>query len=153
MNISTRLFGNIEVDENRVVAFDSGIIGFPDLKKFMLIHDRENDKRNISWLQSIEEPTFAMPVIDPLKLVPDYNPLVEDELLSGLGELKEEEMLVLVTMTIPGDITKMTVNLKAPVIINAATMKGGQVIADDEKYEVKYPVYDILKSKKEGSSC
>ncbi len=146
----TRIFGDIEVDENKIITFDGGIIGFPELKRFMLIHDRENEKKHISWLQSIDEPDFAMPVIDPLKLVEDYNPIVEDELLSGLGKLSPEEMLVLVTMTIPKDITKMTVNLKAPIIINAASLKAGQIIVDDEKYVVRYPIYDILKSKKEG---
>ncbi len=146
----TRIFGDIEVDENKIITFDGGIIGFPELKRFMLIHDRENEKKHISWLQSIDEPDFAMPVIDPLKLVEDYNPIVEDELLSGLGKLLPEEMLVLVTMTIPKDITKMTVNLKAPIIINAASLKAGQIIVDDEKYVVRYPIYDILKSKKEG---
>ena len=146
----TRIFGDIEVDANKIITFDGGIIGFPELKRFMLIHDRENEKKHISWLQSIDEPDFAMPVIDPLKLVEDYNPIVEDELLSGLGKLLPEEMLVLVTMTIPKDITKMTVNLKAPIIINAASLKAGQIIVDDEKYVVRYPIYDILKSKKEG---
>ena len=148
--IHTRIFGDIEVDANKIITFDGGIIGFPELKRFMLIHDRENEKKHISWLQSIDEPDFAMPVIDPLKLVEDYNPIVEDELLSGLGKLLPEEMLVLVTMTIPKDITKMTVNLKAPIIINAASLKAGQIIVDDEKYVVRYPIYDILKSKKEG---
>ncbi|MFQ9933760.1 MAG: flagellar assembly protein FliW [Lachnospiraceae bacterium] len=148
--IHTRIFGDIEVDANKIITFDGGIIGFPELKRFMLIHDRENEKKHISWLQSIDEPDFAMPVIDPLKLVEDYNPIVEDELLSGLGKLSPEEMLVLVTMTIPKDITKMTVNLKAPIIINAASLKAGQIIVDDEKYVVRYPIYDILKSKKEG---
>ena len=148
--IHTRIFGDIEVDANKIITFDGGIIGFPELKRFMLIHDRENEKKHISWFQSIDEPDFAMPVIDPLKLVEDYNPIVEDELLSGLGKLSPEEMLVLVTMTIPKDITKMTVNLKAPIIINAASLKAGQIIVDDEKYVVRYPIYDILKSKKEG---
>ena len=148
--IHTRIFGDIEVDANKIITFDGGIIGFPELKRFMLIHDRENEKKHISWLQSIDEPDFAMPVIDPLKLVEDYNPVVEDELLSGLGKLSPEEMLVLVTMTIPKDITKMTVNLKAPIIINAASLKAGQIIVDDEKYVVRYPIYDTLKSKKEG---
>ena len=81
--IHTRIFGDIEVDANKIITFDGGIIGFPELKRFMLIHDRENEKKHISWLQSIDEPDFAMPVIDPLKLVEDYNPIVEDELLSG----------------------------------------------------------------------
>ncbi len=150
MSISTRLFGNIDIDKAKVIVFEKGIIGFPYMKKFVLIHDQEKTKSAISWLQSIDEPEFAMPVIDPLKIMEDYNPMVEEELLAGLGNIKDN-MLVLVTITIPGDVTKMTVNLKAPIIINSDNLKAGQVIVDDEKYEVKYPVYEILKSKKESA--
>ena len=87
-----------------------------------------------------------MPVIDPLRVKPDYNPEADDELLSTIGEINPDELLVLVTITVPSDLTKMTVNLKAPFIINAANRQACQVII--EGYEVKFPVYEILK--KEG---
>ena len=148
MNINTRIFGEIGVDENKIITFPSGIIGFPDLKRFLLIHDEEKTESVISWLQSIEEPGFAMPVGDPLSILGDYNPVVEDELLSDLDELDENEMLVLVTITVPQDITKMTINLAAPIVVNAKNMKAVQIIIDEPGYAVKYPIYDILKSKK-----
>ena len=90
-----------------------------------------------------------MPVIDPLRVKPDYNPEADDELLSTIGEINPDELLVLVTITVPSDLTKMTVNLKAPFVINVATRKACQVIV--EGYEIKFPIYDILqKMKKEG---
>ena len=91
-----------------------------------------------------------MPVINPLIVKDDYNPTVEDDYLIPLGELKEDDMLVLVTVTVPHDISKMTVNLMAPFIINAATCKAVQVILDeDDAYPVKYPIYEILARAKE----
>lgn len=148
MNINTRIFGEIEVDESKIITFPSGIIGFPDLQKFLLIHDEEKVNNMISWLQSIDEPAFAMPVVDPLRILDSYNPVVEDELLSDLEELDENEMLVQVTVTVPQDISKMTVNLAAPIVVNAKNMKAVQIIIDEPGYAVKYPIYDILKSKK-----
>lgn len=148
MNINTKIFGEIGVDESKIITFPSGIIGFPDLKQFLLIHDEEKKDNTISWLQSIEEPAFAMPVVDPLHILGNYNPMVEDELLSNLGELDENEMLVVVTITVPQDITKMTVNLAAPIVVNAKNKKAVQIIIDEPEYKVKYPIYDILKSKK-----
>lgn len=148
MNINTKIFGEIQVDENKIITFPSGIIGFPDLQKFLLIHDEEKTDSIISWLQSIDEPAFAMPVVDPLRILDNYNPMVEDELLSDLEELDENEMLVLVTITVPKDISKMTVNLAAPIVVNAKNMKAVQVIIDEPENAVKYPIYDILKSKK-----
>lgn len=150
MKVTTNLFGEILVDESKVISFVQGIIGFPDLKKFMLIHDSDSEGKNISWLQSIDEPSFALPVIDPLIIDKNYNPEIEDELLSPLDIKKIEDLLVVTTVTVPSDIKKITVNLKAPIIINAANLKAEQLIVEDDKYLVKYPIYDILKENKEG---
>lgn len=147
MNIVTRLFGEIGVDINKVIHFPSGIIGFEKYKQFMIIHDAEATATNIVWLQSLDEPDLALPVINPLLVKPDYNPVVEDELFKNIGELNEDEgeMLVFVTMTVPPDITKITCNLKAPIIINPVTLRGCQIIVENEDYLVKHPVYDALK--------
>lgn len=146
--ITTKLFGEIEINEEKMITFVQGIVGFPDLKDFILIHDSES-KGGIRWLQSIQEPAFALPVIDPLMVKPDYNPCIEDELLKPLGEFAQEDMLVLVTITVPHDIEKMTVNLKAPIVINGDNRKASQLIIDDEQYMIKFPIYEILKDAKE----
>ena len=78
MTIETKLFGEIVVDESKLISFPQGIIGFPDLKDFLLVHDGEGES-NIKWMQSVQEPAFAMPVVDPLTIIPDYNPDIEDE--------------------------------------------------------------------------
>ena len=148
MKVIAKLFGEIEVAENKIILFSSGIVGFPELERFLLIHDAENEKASISWLQSLDEPAFAMPVIDPLLLIADYNPVVEHEMLEPLGDMKPEDMLVLVTITVPSDLTKMTANFKAPIIINANSNRACQLIIEDERYEIKHPIYHLLKDKK-----
>lgn len=148
MILTTKLFGEIEIDESKLITFVNGIVGFPDLKRFLLIHESDTEG-GIRWMQSIEEPAFAMPVIDPLVVKEDYNPVIEDDLLSPLGITDEGNMLVLVTITVPKDIEKMTVNLCAPIIVSGETRKASQVITDSEKYPVKYPIYEILKKNKE----
>lgn len=148
MVIETKIFGKVEVDDNKKIKFPQGIIGFPELTDFMLIHDSESEG-GIRWMQSVQEPAFAMPVMDPLVVMPEYNPQVEDELLKPLGGLNEDSTLVLVTITVPSDLTKMTVNLKAPIVINGETRLASQIIVDEEQYVVKYPIYDILQAAKE----
>ncbi len=148
MMITTKLFGEIEAAENKIIFFSSGIVGFPELERFLLIHDAEHEKSSISWLQSLDEPAFAMPVIDPLLLIADYNPVVEHEMLEPLGDMKPEDMLVLITITVPSDLTKMTANFKAPIIINAGSNRACQLIIEDERYEIKHPIYHLLKDKK-----
>ena len=148
MQILTKLFGEITIDEDKIIQFPKGIIGFPDLTDFTLVHDEEQGTGSIHWLQSIQEPAFAMPVMDPLIVYPDYNPEVDDELLGVIGEIVPEELLVLVTVTVPKDLTKMSVNLKGPIVINAAKKKALQVIVEGDEYQVKFPIYDILNQKK-----
>jgi flagellar assembly factor FliW len=149
MEITTKVFGQITIDDEKIIHFPHGIIGFPDLTDFTLIHDEEKGTDTIHWLQSIQEPAFAMPVMDPLKVCPEYNPVVDDELLSHIGELLPDEILVLVTMTVPTDIKQMSVNLKGPIVINAAERKAAQVIVEGDEYPVKFPIYDILNANKE----
>ena len=147
MKLETKIFGEIDIEDDKILDFEKGIIGFPDLRKFTLIYDEDRkDGANIIWLQSLDEPAFAMPVMNPLLVKESYNPSVEDEHLKSLGELGEDNLLVLVTVTVPQDIKKITVNLKAPIVINAQKRKAVQVIAEDE--DVKYEIYDILQEKK-----
>lgn len=149
MLIRTKHFGEIDLDESKLIHFPEGILGLGDCREYTLLYDNEGEERpDISWLQSVEEPGLAIPVINPLLIKEDYNPEIEDELLKTLGDLNEENLVVLVTITVPNDITMISANLKAPFIINADTRKGCQIIVDNQEYEVKYHFYNQLQAKK-----
>lgn len=151
MKITTRIFGEIEIADDKVIVFENGIIGFPDLKNFALIHDEEKGTNTgIRFMQSLDEPNFAMPVMDPLLVKPDYDPQVDDELLALAGNISPDNILVLVTATIPGDLTRMSVNLQGPFIINVEEHRACQIIVENGDYPVKFPIYEILKSRKAG---
>lgn len=154
MKLSTRIFGEVEIEDSKIINFPNGIIGFPDLTRFTLIHDEEEEsgKNTIRWLQSVDEPGFAMPVIDPLVVCPDYSPSVDETKVSDIGDIKNEDVLVLVTVTVPHDLTKMTVNLMGPFVINTESMKGVQTIVENSDYPVKFPIYDILQKNKEANA-
>lgn len=151
MKINTRLFGEVEISDDKVITFENGIIGFPDMKKFALIHDEDvGQEAGIRYMQSLDEAGFAMPVMDPLIVKPDYDPEVEDELLAGLGQVTENNLLVLVTVTVPNDLTRMSVNLRGPLVINVETHKACQMILENSDFAVKFPIYDILQNGKAG---
>lgn len=152
MKIKTKFFGEIEISDDKIITFEKGIIGFPELKRFALLHDEERGvEAGIRFLQSIEEPGFAMTVMNPLAVKPDYDPEVEDSLLADVGRITAENLLVLVTVSIPGDLKKMSVNLQGPIIINAEEHKGCQIIVENSAYPVKFPVYEILQAGKAGA--
>lgn len=146
MKVQTKWFGEIEVGEEKIITFDKGIIGFEDWKKYTLVYDAEKEEDvSIIWLQAIDEPTLALPIMRPELVYENYDPIVEDEIIKTLGDIKDADLLVACALTVPEDLTKMTINLKAPIIINIDTMKGVQLIADNAEYLVRYPIYDILK--------
>ncbi len=150
MKVNTRVFGEVDIAEEKLLTFDNGIIGLENMKKFVLLYDSEKGEGDtITWLQSLDDADFAMPVINPYIVKQDYNPVVEDEMMVSLGELNPEDLMVFTTIKVPADITQMTVNLKAPIIIHAKTRKGCQIIAENDDYLVRQPVYEALKASKE----
>lgn len=148
MLIKTRCFGEINLDEDKIITFETGLMGFEEYKKFTILYNIEEGKTRISWLQSIEEPNLALPMISPIYIMDDYNPTVEDEVLKPLGELTEENIVLFLALTVPSDVKKMTANLKAPIVINADTKKGCQIIAENSDYQVKFDVYEIMRERK-----
>lgn len=150
MLVNTKYFGQIDLDEEKIIYFEHGIMGFEDYKKYTILYDIEDgSNQSISWLQSIEEQGLALPVINPLLVKKDYNPIVEDEVLKPLGDITDENLVILLSLTVPNDVTKMTVNLKAPFVINSDTKKAAQVIVENTDYEVKYNVYEAVSKLKE----
>lgn len=152
MKIHTKVFGEIEIDEAKIITFKNGIIGFPELKKFALLHDEErgtgmaNPGSSRDWRKRM-----PAPVMNPLDVKPDYDPEVDDELLASAGNLTPENLLVLVTVSVPSDLKKMSVNLQGPFVINIDECKGCQIILDNGSYPVKFPIYDILQAGKAGA--
>lgn len=149
MQVKTKHFGEINLDENKIIYFENGIFGFEEYKEYTILYDDENGQRpDISWLQSLDEPLLAIPVVDPFLVKPDYNPEVDDEFLRPLGNATEDNIVVLVSVTVPEDTTRITANLKAPFIINSDERKGAQIVVENPDYEIKYRFYDQLKARK-----
>ena len=147
MRVKTRLFGEIEISDEKVINLIHGLIGFPDMKRYMLIFDEEKkDKGNIMWLQSLDETDFAMPVMLPHIVKPDYSPAFNVDSLEQLGELTAENTYVLVTVRVPKNPKEASVNLKAPIVINSDTNVGDQIIIEGSE-PVRYLIHDAIHGK------
>lgn len=154
MLVQTRYFGELELGEDKIITIERGLFGFEQYTKYTILYDVEaGEQHTFSWLQSVECKELALPVVNPLTIMEDYNPIINDELLEGLGEITDDNLVVLLTMTVPPDLTKMTSNLKAPIIINADTRKGAQIVVENQDYDVHYNVYEALQTKNGGSTC
>lgn len=149
MKANTRVFGEIDIEEDKIITMEKGMIGFPELKKFALIFNKERGAKRLSimWLQSMDDGDIAFPVIIPTLIKPDYHPTVSDEIISPLGELTEENTYMLVTVKVPRNMEDIACNLKAPIVINTDNNKAVQLIVEDD-YDISYHFYDLIKNLK-----
>ena len=150
MLVKTRFFGEVDIEDEKILTFDNGIMGFEDMKRWTLIYDIEKGSEGpISWFQSLDMAELALPVINPDTVTAVYEPVVEDELLKPLGEFKDEELVTLLTITIPSeDPSKTTANFRAPILINPVNRKGIQVIVNNEDYPIKFSIYESVQKMK-----
>ena len=150
MLVKTRFFGEVDIEDEKILTFDNGIMGFEDMKRWTLIYDIEKGSEGpISWFQSLDMAELALPVINPYTVTAGYEPVVEDELLKPLGEFKDEELVTFLTITIPSeDPSKTTANFRAPILINPVNRKGIQVIVNNEDYPIKFSIYESVQKMK-----
>lgn len=138
MKIDTKYFGNIEIGEEKIIHFENGVLGFEDYKDYTILYDNEKEKSFFSWFQSIEESSLAFPIVNPFNVAKDYNPQINEDMLEVIGGLPDEDTIVFLMATIPEDVKQASVNMKAPLIINASTRKGVQIIVEGQEYEIKH---------------
>ncbi len=124
MKISTIQFGEIDFDEKSIIHFKSGLFGFEELKKFLLL---KTEDELFFWLNSIEQPEIAFPIIG-LRLIDENFPSSENEEAFGIVTLNKDPL-------------EITVNLKAPVFINQDTRSGYQKIIEEDTYPVDYYLF------------
>lgn len=142
MKLSTARFGEIEIDDNKIISFPQGIPGLEQIKKYALIH---HDKTHpINWLQAIDEPLISLPVVEPFYVMPDYAFNISDSDVTELGLNRTGDLHVVNVVTIPEKIDGMTVNLAAPILINIRMNLGKQIIIDRKNYQIKYPAFEPI---------
>ncbi len=140
MLIKTRLFGEIEIEDEKILHFPSGLVGMKPMKRFILL-DTEREKP-FRWLQSLDDAEIAFLTLEPRLVRPDYRVAVQQEEVHPLGITESTELLVLCIVTIYREPRTLTANLQGPLLINAENFQGKQLILIDSQYHNRH---DILK--------
>ena len=145
--VDTVRFGEIEVEEDKIVHFEQGIPAFEDEHEFLVIpYDAESP---YYFMQSLATPDLAFLLTVPFVFFPDYEFELDDEVLKQLGIKQQEEILIYALITIPGGkVEDMTANLMAPVVINTTNMQARQVVLDRSGYTTRHRLFP----KAEGES-
>ncbi|ABP67260.1 protein of unknown function DUF180 [Caldicellulosiruptor saccharolyticus DSM 8903] len=141
--VRSRVFGELEVSEENIIFFEEGIPAFENLKKFVIVKE---DQSPFYWLQSVEDKDIAFVIINPFEIKPDYEFDLPDEIVNKLEITSAEDVAVFCIVVIPEDVKQTRVNLKAPVIINVNKRKGMQYLLDDERYPLRYYLFENLNS-------
>ncbi len=136
VHVSSRRFGAFAVPGERILTFPQGLIGFPTMRRFVILEHRPGSP--FKWMLSLDDPELAFAVADPCELVEGYTAPIELAVRVLATEAAEVALFVLVT--IPGDPTAMTVNLMAPVAVDMKTRRGRQLVVEDGRFPAAYSI-------------
>jgi len=140
MKIETPVFGEIEYDESEVIIFEEGLYGLNNLKKFVFIEN--NDKNfHFHWLQALEDVDIVFIVTSPFLFVEGYDFEVPDSVVKKLEIDDIKDTTVFSIARIPEEVSKTSLNLKAPLIINNKIRKGKQIIINED-FGYKHYIFD-----------
>jgi flagellar assembly factor FliW len=112
--------------------------GFPDRRRFALV--RLDPDGDLCSMTSLDEPDLRFLVVPPARFFPDYAPEVEDDVVADLGIESESDVMVLVVLTAGSSLASTTANLAAPVVVNTATRRGGQIVLDEPGLPIAAPL-------------
>lgn len=140
MKIQTTRFGEIDIEEGRIFKFALPIIGFNELKDFVIVDI--NKDSFFKWLQSVEDPALAFPIVSVFSMNIDYSVDIPDNVVELLKIKNIENLLVMNIASIPqNDPQGTTINLLAPIIFNLDEQLAGQVILSGSGYDISFPLF------------
>lgn len=151
MIIETEKFGSFDTKDSKTINFPSGLPGLEDFRDFIILEVGET--KPIYWLQSIEDKHISLPVIITFEILDDYNIDIRDNDLEDLQFESKNDLLIMNVVVIPQDIKDMTVNLAAPIIINAKHGIAKQIIIDAGELSIRHPIYESLMKSMEGGEA
>lgn len=142
MLVKTERFGEITIEQDQVIHFPEGILGFEELQRYVVV-EREG-QGPIRFLQALDDGRIAFAVTDPTTFRPDYLPQLWDEDRAFLKCDSDEDLAVLVILTVPEEVREMTANLMAPVVINVKERVGRQVVQGLGEYSTRHRIVDEM---------
>ncbi len=144
ITVPTTRFGDLEVEEDIIIYLPEGIIGFEQWQRYVVV--RHDDNSSFRWLQALDSPAVAFPILEPREFRPDYAPTVSTSDARALQITADTPVLMFAIVTVPpGNPDAMTANLLGPIIINGFTHQGRQVIIQDDGYHTRHKVVDELR--------
>ena len=144
MEINAKYFGQVSYDKNEAIHIINGLIGFEAYTEYLPIPFHEDSDSLIS-LQSLEDETLSFILMNPFGILADYSPSLSDEELKELDAEASEDLSYYVVCVMRDSVAESTVNLKAPLVVNARTRQARQIILDQSEYTFRHGLGDMMK--------
>jgi flagellar assembly factor FliW len=138
MNVMTLRFGEIEIDERKMIEMPDGMLGFPD-RRFVILSP--GNQVPFFWFQSLDSPELAFVVTDPASFVQGYDVNPTPYEYERIKLEQDAEVIILAVVTMASEVTKITLNLQGPVIVNPQKMLAKQIVLEEGKYGTKHPLF------------
>ena len=141
MLIKTKYLGEIQINEEQIILFPKGLLGFENSNKFVLLDIPDNPY--FKFLQDISNSYISFLLINPWDYFKDYDVELPDEELIKI-EVKPNEdndMGIYTVVTLDQQFKNSTTNLLAPIVINQSAMKGRQFILNDSIYTTRHNLF------------
>ncbi len=145
MTVHTSRFGLIAITDEDVIHFPEGLLGFNELRRFVLLDDPTDEI--FAWLQSCDEPGIAFPLLEPEMFTSNYSVSLTKHDLEILKLQSKEGTRSFAIITIPQDPTQMTANLKAPIVINVKNRLARQCVLQDNSLAIREPIFTRLQQR------
>jgi len=145
VEIKTTRFGQVEIDENLIITLPDGVLGFEDSRRYIIL-DHFDKESPFKWLQSVEDPSLAFVITDPLVFVPEYKAKISKEEVSSIALSDASKALIVVIVNIKRDHSELTVNLQGPIVINSERKLARQVVIKESDYSVRHVIFSREKS-------
>jgi len=139
MELRTSRFGTLQVEEREIYTFERGLPGFEQHKAFVIVSPEEDEP--FAFLQSVSDPELAFIIVDPFLFYRDYDFELSDAVAEELKIESPEQVVVRAIISIRGELESATINLVAPIIINAEARLGKQVVLGKSPYTTRHPLF------------
>lgn len=148
VKVATSRFGDVDVRDEEIFTAVRPVPGFPDSQKYFFI-----ERKNIApfkWMQSAQEPDLTFVVVEPGQFFHDYKPRIGTFDIEEIGLKSQKDVFILVIVVLPEDLTKMTANLKGPLIFNLKGRRFQQSFIETEQYTVRESIVEGIKRKEKA---
>ncbi len=135
ISFDTTRFGRLEIAKDKVIHFPKGMIGFPDVKRYILMDYKDT---LLKWLQSVDEKDVAFIVVPAFEFFPDYSVKIDNSTRDFLEIKNEEDIIILTVLWVDGD--NVTANLQGPLVMNSINKRGLQVVNEDDRFSCQTPL-------------